>query len=724
MLLSFFKNKLSNPYKVTKDSEFVVWINSKAVTEFADKSVPDFLLDEARKDIFYKTEITSSALVSFVFSIMIEKRSTLLQRQINGLLGSLVFKESLTFNPEFFNLFEAWDALVQEDLVSLEDRFIFLKKILPALSSEAKLLLSLKDPNKNYAVLNSPGFSSLSLLIDDILSEYGYEVAYHEKEFRDSFSEFIVLLEADIYAGEKRYYPQAPHYLSLKTRIFAKNYSFLSEVGVGVDDAYNKYVGVSYSLQSDLYKFSNLVFFSVEDLEKMYMFASNYFGENSLIVKTRVSPGYSHEGELRIIDERKSFIYDYEKIRGHMNFPDIFTSIMKNSYVSALNGVITTQMEYKMGVADSVEANKLNDLNTMQLSSDEKNQDDVRVTAFLKFLLREINFDYAKEENTEAYRGLKAAFLSGYPEVSNTLLERIKQSPAWRDNKVKSNALRYLVFVNAGDLAVKSIVYNLLADMKEFDSDLMVFNSISFDVRKSRNTCIKYVVQANKAWAESPEDYTWDYLRYDLRKNKVFSDDDFICSYVMDSLFKKWTVFHSSEKKEDQQVAYELAIKIKDFYTLVILNSSAEYENDFWEKYSVMVDRIYHEYVYEKDTGGTELVLVSNFDLRRFWNNKENKYVSIKRVWTALERFKASEALFKRVFEGNGFYIKYDTTPRRGAAYNDTFTVIMANNQVQESLFNRLLPKWIKHCMYSDDLTFEKMTEVIESGRKATVSSD
>lgn len=715
----FKKKYASAKGKAIKESDFVIWDNAKGTGEHFNKSSGSlFLIDNAKKDLFFKTEASSIALVEFVYDIFFKYKSDLRERQVKGLLNSLRLKDLKDIDPNFFYIFESWDILIQDSDLSLEDKYLFLKTILPALAFEGYNLSIKKEQDLVYQIVNSPGFSSICLLIDDVLSEYGFENAYHDKVFRESFSDFVNVLSADIFLGKSSYYKQAPHYLSLKTKNFKKNYNFLSEAGVSREDGYSQWVGVSYALQSELYKFSNLVFFRVEDLEKMYVYASNYFESNSLVVTTKVDSNYSHEGKMGIIDERNSFVFDYDKIKGHMNFPDVFTSIMKNSYVAALNGVITTQVEYKMRVADSIESKQLHESNVMRVDAKTSTQEQaIRLNSFLIFLLNENGMSYEDEQKKPGFKEMENEIFQGNIPYHNQWVIDFNAIP--KPNKSQSNVLRYLVFASPEAKIARACVALFFSNLKVFDSDLFVFDKVSFDVRRTRERTLKYLMEFNKSWREDPEKYLLDYLNYDFSRNKVFTEDDYICSVIMDSLFKKWSLYKDIGNEVE---AYKVAIKIKDFYTLVILNSSTEYENDFWEKYSVAVDRIYQEYIYEKDKGGTQLVLVSNLDLRLFWSNRENKQISIKKMWTALERMRDSAPLFENFFVGNHIHVKYDTTLRRGPALNDNFTILMEHDILAENLFTRLMPKWFKHCINSDELTYEKMLDVIEIGKKATVS--
>lgn len=724
-LFKIFRKSSVSP-KVIKEQDFIL-VDEPQDLEAMAYGLTTYLIDESLEDRFHKVFVSSTGLVEFIAKIFLYENDSygLLERQKNGLINALIFKPHQNFNPQFFNLFENWDSLIIENDIPLDVQFVLLKKLVPAFVSEAEKLLKTKDHEKIIKVISSPGFSSLCLSIDDILSPYGYSKAYHDKEFRDSFGGFLSLLDYNHVLGKQFFAPQAVHYLSLKSLIFGKDYNFLSEVGIGKDDAYTKHNGVTYALQSDLYKFSNLVFFSVSDLESMYMYASNYFSSDSLAVTTKVHKDRTHEGQMRIIDERRSFIFNYEKIRGHMNFPDVFTSIMKNSYVAALNGVITTQVEYKMRVADSINQKHLNKSNTLIVPPGDLPEEEVRLDEFLKFVMKELNLDYEQEIKTNDFKAFRSDALLGLLPDKNEIninpwVKFIRAKiRSHKSSRVLSNLLRYSVFTNNELKVCRVIIASFLYEVKEFDSDLLVFEDMSFDVRKSREKNMRCLLEFNNGWANDPEVYLYEYMFYEIKKNKVFQDDDFICSFVMDSLFKKWAS-HQENKRDEE--AYKIAIMIKDLYALVILNSSTEYENDFWEKYSVDVDRIYHEYVYEKDTGGTELVLINNFDLRVFWINRENKQVSIKAMWDALEKFQNSLGLFEKVFAGKKLYMKSDSVLRRGPALNDTYSVVMEHDASLESLFNRLIPRWFKHCLESDDLSFEKLKEVIDSGKKAVVS--
>lgn len=715
-----FKRKYASAKgKAIKESDFIIWDNAKGTSEHFNKSSGiAFLIDNAKKDLFFKTQASSVALVEFVYDIFFKYKDDLRERQIKGLLNSLNLKDLKDIDPNFFYIFESWDIFVQDSDLSIEDKYLFIKTILPALAFEGYNLSIKREHSLIYSIVNSPGFSSICLLIDDVLSDYGFERAYHDKSFRENFSSFVNILSADIFLEKSVYYTQAPHYLSLKTKNFKKNYNFLSEAGVSREDGYSQWVGVSYALQSELYKFSNLVFFRVEDLEKMYVYASNYFESGSLVVTTKVDSNYSHEGNMRIIDERNSFIFDYDKIKGHMNFPDVFTSIMKNSYVAALNGVITTQVEYKMKVAESIDSKQLNQTNIMRVDAKTAEQEQaIRLNSFLVFLLNESGLNYEEESKKPGFKEMEREIFQGNIPCNNQWIIEFSAIP--QQNKKQSNVLRYLVFVSPEAKIARACVALFFNNLTVFDSDLFLFDKISFDVRRTRELTLKYLMEFNKLWRENPEKYLLDYLNYDFAKNKVFTEDDYICTVIMDSLFKKWSLYKDTGNENE---AYKIAVKIKDFYTLVILNSSTEYENDFWEKYSVAVDRIYQEYIYEKDKGGTQLVLVSNLDLRLFWSNKENKQISIKKVWTALERMRDSAPLLENFFVDKHIHVKYDTTLRRGPALNDNFTILMEHDVLAENLFNRLMPKWFKHCIDSDELTYEKMLDVIEMGKKATVS--
>lgn len=727
---NFFRKKKKNSGK--ENGDCVLLVGDKREILFPQQAVQKIIL-KAKNQEFCKSEMSSEGLVELVDTLRKGLQADLTYAQFKSVLENVSFREDAE-NSQFFFLFENWDLNFSEaNNLSIQDKFLIIRKILAPLAHQYTLA---KKAGADCAYfLNSASMNSLCLFLDDVLSSYGYNNAYHDKEFRGPFSIFCPMLYSAKASSDKTLVNQAVHYFGLKVKNFSPEYNFMSNAGIGKDDAFQKHVGVTYALQSDLYKFSNLVFFSINDLEQMYLTASNHFTNSALIVTTKVEDPKMLMGEqLQMVDERKSFIFEYDKIRGHLNFPDIFKDIMKRSFVEALNSVISKQVEYKLEVADMAVRNKLEQSNALPLDASLKGKSDLekeywKLNKFLEFACAEFELNYDEESNSAEFQEFLKLVRSSSFTLDCAWVKKLHtkfKKFGGEDfsglilNRKISNVVKYLVFVNLSEQSlINAVSAPFVVRLGVYESYLNIFPVLSFELRKSRERVLKAIMWGNDLWKHRLEDYLFSFLSTDIISNKVFYEDDYLCSYLMDTLFYKWEYANSRSESEE---AFQLALKLKQLYALVVCNCSTEYENDFVAKYAYKIDNLYHFYVYDGDSLGTKIVLVENFDLCKFWNHKDNKSFSIKQLWASLKRVSQCEQSFKQLFNEDSIFVKFDNDIGRGFAYNDVFSIIMNFNKDYEVDFNRFFPLWFKHCITSDDISLEKMKEIMELGRKPIVN--